>query len=209
MRLPSRDKEFFSTHDAAKICRVTPMTVIRWIKEGKIPAFTTAGGHRRIARADLVRFCKGRGIPFPLEAEPEAGRILVADADAATRDLVADAARAIDERLLIELAADAWSAGQAMATFRPQLLFLGQRLPGIDAVELCARVSRRADGDPLSLVVMVANLSPDVERAFRSRGALACLGSPPAPAAVDRLVRAVFHPGDDGGELGVTSIHII
>src|SRR5215468_10825888 len=79
-----RPKDIFSTHDAARICRVTPMTVIRWIKEGKIPAFRTAGGHRRILVDDLARFCAARGIPFAAE-HGEAGRVLVADADPAVR----------------------------------------------------------------------------------------------------------------------------
>ncbi len=189
----SRDKEFFSTHDAAKICRVTPMTVIRWIKEGKIPAFTTAGGHRRISRTDLVRFCKTRGIPFPVEAEPEAGRVLVVDSEASVRDAIAEAARAVDEKLVIEMAGDAFTAGQVLSTFRPQLLVIDQRLPGVDAQELVARLARPAEGEPLSIAVLVTPLSPDVERTFRSRGALACLSRPPAPTAIDRLVRAVFH----------------
>jgi excisionase family DNA binding protein len=202
-----RDKEFFSTHDAAKICRVTPMTVIRWIKEGKIPAFTTAGGHRRIARDDLVRFCRSRGIPFPVEAEPEAGRVLVVDGDAAVRDAVAEAARAVDEKLLIEMAGDAFGAGQALAMFRPQLLFLDHRLPGIDAPELVARLARAPEGDPLSIAVMVASGGADVERTFRNRGALGCVTKPPSRAAVDRLVRAVFHlPSGNGHPI---NIHVI
>jgi excisionase family DNA binding protein len=201
----SRDKEFFSTHDAAKICRVTPMTVIRWIKEGKIPAFTTAGGHRRIARSDLTRFCTRRGIPLPIETQPEAGRMLVVDSDPSVRDSVADAARALDARLIIEMAADAFSAGQALATFRPQLLFLDHRLPGIDVPELVARLARGHEGEPLSIAVMVSALNADLERTFRARGALGCLAKPPVVPAVDRLVRAVFHLPSDGP----SCIHII
>src|SRR5215813_11290574 len=84
----SRSKDICSTHDAARICRVTPMTVIRWIKEGKIPAFKTAGGHRRILRADLTRFCKARAIPFALD-DDDAARVLIIDADPAVREAVA------------------------------------------------------------------------------------------------------------------------
>jgi excisionase family DNA binding protein len=195
-----RDKEFFSTHDAAKVCRVTPMTVIRWIKEGKLPAFTTAGGHRRIARSDLCRFCKARGIPSPPDAQASAGRILIVDADTAARDIVSDVARAVDDKLLIEVAGDAWTAGHAMATFRPQLVFLEQRLPSIDAVELCARIVRRDDAEPTSIVVMVPQLGPDVERLFRARGALGCMLKPPVAATVERYVRAVFHPAEVDGQ---------
>ncbi|MCY0985656.1 helix-turn-helix domain-containing protein [Nannocystis sp. ILAH1] len=44
-------KDTYSTHDVARICCVTPTTVIRWIEDGLIPAFKTVGGHRRVRRA--------------------------------------------------------------------------------------------------------------------------------------------------------------
>ncbi len=205
----SRAKDIFSTHDAAKICRVTPMTVIRWIKEGKIPAFKTAGGHRRILRGDLVRFCKARGMPFPPEAEPEAWRILVVDADAAIRNHIAEIARRVDDKLLIEMAGDAWSAGQQLASFRPNLIVLDEQLPGIDALDITARLSRERDGEPPSIAVLLRQPSPDGERAFRSRGAIACLSRPPADAAVERVVRTTFQLPEQVAGGSTPVIHIV
>jgi excisionase family DNA binding protein len=204
----SRAKDIFSTHDAAKICRVTPMTVIRWIKEGKIPAFKTAGGHRRILRSDLVRFCKTRGIPFPLEAEPEAWRILVVDSDAAVRHFIADAARKVDDKLLIEMAGDAWSAGQILASFKPNLVFLDAHLPGIDALEVTQRLTQQTEGEPPAVSVLVTQHNSDGERAFRSRGALGCIAKPPSELAVDRVVRTTFQLADTIGP-AMPSIHIV
>lgn len=40
------------------------MTVIRWIEEGRLSAFKTVGGHRRILREDLESFCRTRAIPW-------------------------------------------------------------------------------------------------------------------------------------------------
>ncbi len=209
MTTGSRGKDIFSTHDAARVCRVTPMTVIRWIKEGKIPAFKTAGGHRRILRQDLDRFCRSRGIPF-LEGESAAGKVLVVDADAAVRDAVVEAARAVDESLTIEMAGDAFAAGQLVAQFRPNLIFLDQRLPGVDALDLVSRLARDPETLAISIVVMAPALNTDMERAFRSRGALACVKRPPAVEAVDRLVRAAFHiAGDGAGAEGGPSILVV
>lgn len=47
-------QEFVSTGQAAEICSVTPDTVLKWIKAGKIPASRTAGGHFRIPRETLT-----------------------------------------------------------------------------------------------------------------------------------------------------------
>lgn len=188
-------KEIFSTHEAARVCRVTPMTVIRWIKEGKIPAFRTAGGHRRILYADLARFCAARGIPFVQSEPAEAGRILVADADPEVRELVSEAIRSVDERFAVELVGDAFAAGRTLAAFRPTLFFLDQRLPGVDALDVCARLVHDTDA-PVGVAILVtgpAGPAPDVERAFKSRGALGCVARPPARAAIEKLVRLAFH----------------
>lgn len=188
----SSAKEIFSTHDAARICRVTPMTVIRWIEEGKIPAFKTVGGHRRILRDDLECFCRSHGIPFDPEGSLDRGRVLVVDADPAVRELVTEAVRGVGAGLSIEVAGNAFDAGWLVAQFRPNLVFFDQRMPGTDAYEICSRLSGGRGGGGPAVAVMSAAPGPDTERAFKSRGAAFCLGKPLTAAAVDRIVRSVF-----------------
>ena len=45
--------EFVTTGKAAELCSVTPDSVLKWIKAGKLPASRTPGGHYRIRRSDL------------------------------------------------------------------------------------------------------------------------------------------------------------
>jgi len=40
--------------EAAAVLQVSPKTVTRWAKEGKLPSRRTLGGHRRYARADIA-----------------------------------------------------------------------------------------------------------------------------------------------------------
>ncbi|UCE67240.1 MAG: helix-turn-helix domain-containing protein [Candidatus Zixiibacteriota bacterium] len=47
-------KEFVSTGKAAELCSVTPDTVLKWIKSGKLAANRTPGGHYRIHRETLL-----------------------------------------------------------------------------------------------------------------------------------------------------------
>jgi excisionase family DNA binding protein len=51
--------ELLSTGQAARLCSVTPDTVLKWIKSGRLPANRTAGGHYRIDRRELRRFRAG------------------------------------------------------------------------------------------------------------------------------------------------------
>lgn len=42
---------YLTTGQAAKLLHVSPKTVARWSKEGKIPHLVTLGGHRRFPAA--------------------------------------------------------------------------------------------------------------------------------------------------------------
>jgi len=48
--------DLLTTGQAAKLCAVTPDTVLKWIKKGKLAASRTAGGHFRVALPDLRPF---------------------------------------------------------------------------------------------------------------------------------------------------------
>jgi len=47
------NEHLYTTHEAAEILGVKPITVIRWIKKGQLNCLTTLGGHRRIEAKDL------------------------------------------------------------------------------------------------------------------------------------------------------------
>ncbi len=42
--------------EVAVMFRVSPKTVTRWARAGKIPAIRTVGGHRRFRASDVRRF---------------------------------------------------------------------------------------------------------------------------------------------------------
>jgi excisionase family DNA binding protein len=186
------------------------MTVIRWIKDGKIPAFKTAGGHRRILRADLERFCQSRGIPFWPEGEDGERRILIVDGDGRSRDVLTRGTRTVLDEVSIETCGDAFTAGCLISTFKPNLLFLDTKITGFNPHEVCAHIARDPDG-PIAVVPLCEDCTPDVERSYRSRGALACLPRPPNVEAVTRVVRAAFHLPEDASNVSQRPvvIHIV
>jgi excisionase family DNA binding protein len=52
---PRSSSEWLSLGPASRLVGVDPDTLRRWADTGRIRAFTTPGGHRRFARADLAR----------------------------------------------------------------------------------------------------------------------------------------------------------
>lgn len=57
-------KEHLSTGEAAALCSVTPDTVLKWIRAGKIPAHRTPGGHHRIPRSVLLHLLHNDNPPI-------------------------------------------------------------------------------------------------------------------------------------------------
>ena len=49
----TNEKKYYTTHEVANLVGVTSTTIIKWIKDGKIFAYKTLGGHRRIGRSDI------------------------------------------------------------------------------------------------------------------------------------------------------------
>src|SRR3989339_789456 len=56
-----------TTFQVSKLLHVDITTVIDWIDSGKIPAYKTPGGHRRIEIKDLLEFLKKYRMPIPEE----------------------------------------------------------------------------------------------------------------------------------------------
>jgi excisionase family DNA binding protein len=54
----ARDDSYIRTAEAARILRVSPKTVSRWAKEGKIPHVMTLGGHRRFPSAAIQELAR-------------------------------------------------------------------------------------------------------------------------------------------------------
>jgi excisionase family DNA binding protein len=57
-----RNKEFLTTSQAAKLLSVSPDTVLKWVKAGKIKSNRTLGGHFRIPASEIKIFNGGSAI---------------------------------------------------------------------------------------------------------------------------------------------------
>ena len=72
-------RNILTTYDISKYCEVSFMTVIDWVNQGKLPAYKTPGGHRRIKKDDLVTFLKKHEMPIHPDLKHKVKKILVVD----------------------------------------------------------------------------------------------------------------------------------
>lgn len=66
---PTKDDKFLTTTQAAKFFKVSRFSVLLWIKQGKLSAISTPGGHHRISKKAVRNLVK----QHPIENKPIKG----------------------------------------------------------------------------------------------------------------------------------------
>jgi excisionase family DNA binding protein len=183
---------FLTTGQVASACQVSIPTVKRWIREGHLSAFQVTGGHYRITRAELDRFLTAHGIP---RTGPGAVRVLVVDDEAMLVEALGEVLR-LAERYEVETAGDGYEGLLRIGTFRPHLLVLDVRMPGIDGFQICRKV--KADPATKDVAILAITASLELRDEILAAGADAFLGKPfdlaVLLAEVERLIPASAVP---------------
>lgn len=123
----------YTTREVGSFCGVDLTTAINWINQGRLKAYKTAGGHRRIKLEDLRKFMEEFSMPVPPELQETSGiKALVAVKDPDILNLISQAFKKIHHDCKFAAAADSFEAGNKLATFKPDIIILDLSLPEID-----------------------------------------------------------------------------
>src|SRR4051812_205275 len=134
---------------AAKHLGVAERTLRRWANDGRLPAYSTPGGHRRFRVADVEAFLEGARMDT--QDAPQKSQVLLIDDDERRRTSIAYTLEA-DGCDVLE-AARARDAFEAVDAAAPDLILMNVAVDGIDGIELLCRL-RDAHGLEAVSVVM-------------------------------------------------------
>ena len=166
----------FTTGDIAKYCHVTQVGVLKWIKSGKLKAYSTPGGHYRILRHDFRNFLQQYKMPIDESFfSGIAKRVLVVDDEPTMVELVIQSLQPDSPNYVFATAGDGYEAGLQMAAFKPDVVILNSTMPQLDGCEDCQRIKSEATTQHIR-VLAITDLVQDTK--LRAAGADYCLTKP-------------------------------
>lgn len=196
-------KPVFTTFEVARLCHVSPLSIINWVNAGRLSAFRTPGGHRRIRRQDLILFMRENGLPLPDELKPGSGRrrVLIVDGDPGVCESIAEHLSSRSrEPFEVATACDGFEAGRHVATLRPDVVVLDLRMSGLDGFQVCKTIKADPETAVTLVIAMTGYHTPETEARILECGAIHCYAKPVDPAVLAGFIDAELNRA--GGSRG-------
>ena len=180
-----------TTGQAAAHCHVSTPALKRWIRQGKLQVFRTAGGHARIALEDFQRFLREHVMPPYPPPAPDPG-ILIVDDEPLMVGLLVDLVMTERPDLKLETAMDGYEALIKVGSFRPALLILDVMMPTLDGIAVTRHL--KASPDTRDVKILGVTGYPEAAAQLLAAGADACLTKPLDTAHVRRELDRLLPP---------------
>ncbi len=186
-------KDYFTPNQVAQMFLVSPVTIRQWAQKGLLRAALTAGGHRRFLRQDLVSFAQARGLT--LNWSHGNTRILIVDDDPLLTTFLHEFLEGRPDIEAVEVAGNGFEAGRKLHSFRPTLMLLDLRMPGLDGFTVCKVL--KADPSTHNIRVMAMTGYPSADNVDRilQAGAEHCLEKPIDTGRLLELLRLDHRQG--------------
>ena len=168
------NRKTLTTYDIAEHCQVTPRTVIQWINEGKLKAYRTPGNHSRVQIEEFLDFLKKYNMPLPTKFTPDRHndkkRVLIVDDDQSMVDAIQRFLKR-EKAYDLEVAYDGFEAGQKFSDFKPDMVILDIKMPGLDGYQLCSRIRSNQQNKDVKILLISGNIGSNEIRQIKKSGA--------------------------------------
>lgn len=153
------ERGFLSTREAAARLGVALSTVQTWVENGVLPAWKTAGGHRRIPNdaIDAMRFRQQKILAT--QPEPELFKVLVVEDDPVQLELYRR--QFAEWRLPVRLltAEDGFEGLMLIGRHNPDLIITDLAMPEMDGFRMIRRLKMQSAAIR-GLIIVVTALKP-------------------------------------------------
>ncbi|MFC2061625.1 response regulator [Elusimicrobiota bacterium] len=185
-------KKLLSTHDIARSLDVDISTVSNWIDSGKIKAFKTPGGHRRILKKDFVEFVRKYNMPAS-DVDKNKLKVLVVDDEKAIRTNVKKIVKKKYTEAEIFEAMDGFGVGAVLGSEQINLVLLDLKMPGMDGFEVMEQIRNNPKFGFPKVVVITGYPEDGLESKIKELGAMKLLVKPFQVKELSEILEEVIH----------------
>ena len=154
-------KKPLSVGQVAEICRVSKKTVLNWIYDGGMKAFTTYGGHYRVWPANVKKFLDTTGMDIPFDyVDDRTTHILVIDDDIDFSTILKSAITAELPEVEVTTTDDGYEGLMLIGELKPQLVILDIKMPKLDGFQVLELLKNRKTEQDLKVLVITGYLDP-------------------------------------------------
>ena len=164
-------KDVYTTYQISRFCRVDIATVTNWIDEGKLKAYKTPGGHRRIQKKDFLQFLQRYTMPVPAEIKTDRLRVLVVDDEKYVVEIIVRALKKSGYNFEIESAFDGFEAGIKAANLLPDMVILDINLPGVDGYKVLKDIRSNEELKDIKVLAISGKSIPETREKILKYGA--------------------------------------
>jgi len=168
-----------TSYQVGELLQVNPSSVNKWVKDGRLPAFRTPGGHRRIRAADLVSFLNAHCMPIPRPlADAGKRRLLIVDDDNTQLSIWQRQLKPFNEHVEVALVNNGIDALVQVGSFNPHAVLLDVIMDDLDGIEVCKRLKSNPETDAIRVIVASNLMDDTMTKAALGAGACKALSKP-------------------------------
>jgi len=185
-----------TTRETAKLLDASVRTIQLWVEGGRLKAWKTPGGHRRVLRTSVEEMlAKRQRVSGRVVRKYE---ILAVDDDPIQRAVLEKVLGGLGPDTRLRVSADGYEALIRIGETRPDLLVTDLIMPGLDGFRLLKTLEREASGQAMRIVVVTVLTAEEVAAQGGLPNGVTLLHKPVPAASLLSLARADYLSWQNG-----------
>jgi excisionase family DNA binding protein len=149
---------FYTSREAAKVLGVSVTTIQIWVESGVLPAWKTAGGHRRIPSEAIDAMLAGQQSTVAKDHAAHAHNVLIVEDEPVQRELYKMKFAEWNLPVNLYLAQDGFEGLVMAGKYAPDLIIADLSMPGMDGFEMIRKLAQ-SEEIRIPAVIVVTGLS--------------------------------------------------
>jgi excisionase family DNA binding protein len=198
MRKTSANADVMTTREAGETLGVAVRTVQLWVEAGVLPAWRTAGGHRRIARSAVEKLLAERQndlapVQGQVRGSPLAVKLLLVEDEPVSLHVFSGVVSSWNFPVELVTATNGFEGLVRIGEMRPDIVVTDLVMPGMDGFEMLRALKKAGSGFGSIKMLVVSALSAEQIQAHGGLpDGVTCFQKPVNFAKLEGLVYKFF-----------------